>query len=196
MQLRRRSPGIPTSPPDPAEGFEHLDRKWIAVLRWLAINQIDYVLVGAVAQALRGATDAAGPVVIVPAPYGRNYQRLCTALWTARARIRVEHAKPGDAETLPVKLSPDKLALGRWALRCGQHEIDIEPSPAHHSEQQAGVSRYQELLYEANRFELAAGVSVEVASPEDVEHYEYLRRTGLAPEIRITRQARVENDAP
>ncbi len=196
MQLRRRSPGIPSNPPDPAEGFEHLDRKWIAVLRWLAINQIDYVLVGAVAQALRGATDAAGPVVIVPAPYGRNYQRLCTALWTARARIRVEHAKPGDAETLPVKLSPDKLALGRWALRCGQHEIDIEPSPAHHSEQQAGVSRYQELLYEANRFELAAGVSVEVASPEDVEHYEYLRRTGLAPEIRITRQARVENDAP
>jgi hypothetical protein len=195
MQLRRRSPGIPTSPPDPAEGFEHLDRKWIALLHWLAVNQIDYVLVGAVAQALRGATDAAGPVVIVPAPYGRNYQRLCSALWTARARIRVDDAKPGDPETLPVKLSADKLSVGRWALRCGIHEIDIEPSPAHDSGQEAEASRYQELLYEANRFELAAGVSVEVASPEDVEHYEHLRRTGLTPEIRIMRQARVENDA-
>ena len=196
MPLRRRSPGIPTSSPDPAEGFEHLDPKWIAVLRWLAVNQIDYVLVGAVAHALRGATDATGAVVIVPAPYGRNYQRLCSALWTARARIRVDGSKPGDPESLPVKLSPEKLARDRWAFRCGIHEIDVDPSPAHESGQETEASRYQELLYEANRFELAAGVSVEVASPEDVEHYEHLRRTGLAPEIRISLQTRVENDAP
>jgi hypothetical protein len=165
-------------------------------MRWLAVNRIDYVLVGAVARALRGATDAAGPVAIVPAPYRRNYQHLCSALWTARARIRVDRARPGEPETLPVKLSPEKLAGGdRWTLRCGAHGIDVEPSLSNQAEENAETSRYQELLYEANRFELAVGVSVEVASPEDIEHYEYMRQTGLAPEIRISRQARVEQDA-
>jgi hypothetical protein len=43
--------------------------------------------------------------------------------------------------------------------------------------------------------ELADGVSVEVASPEDIERYEYIRRTGTAPEIRISRQHRVESDS-
>lgn len=193
MLLRRQSPGIPSHPPDPAEGFEHLDRRWLAVLRWLALNEVGYVLVGPVAQALRGSTDAAGPVAIVPAPYLRNYRRLCSALWGARARMRVDSAKPGEPDTLAVKLSPEKLARGRWMLRCGAHDIDIEPSAPNHPEH---ASRYQELLYEANRFELAVGVSVEVASPEDVEHYEYLRHTGLAPEIRITRHAQVPHDAP
>lgn len=138
----------------------------------------------------------AGPVAIVPAPYRRNYQRLCGALWSARGRMRVDGAGPGEPETLPLKLSPEKLAGGgRWTLRCGVHDIDIEPSVPHGSGADAGTSRYQELLYEANRFELAAGVSVEVASPEDIEHFEYMRTTGLAPEIRITRQVPAEHPA-
>ena len=48
---------------------------------------------------------------------------------------------------------------------------------------------YQDLLYEAGRFELAAGLSVDVASPEDIEHYAHVRRTGSSPELRITRGA-------
>jgi len=35
-------------------------------------------------------------------------------------------------------------------------------------------------------------VTVEVASPEDLELYSHLRRTGVAPEFRITRAAEVE----
>ena len=34
---------------------------------------------------------------------------------------------------------------------------------------------------------MAAGLNVDVASPEDIEHYEHVRRTGAAPEMRITR---------
>jgi hypothetical protein len=47
--------------------------------------------------------------------------------------------------------------------------------------------RYQELLYEAARIEIAPGVAVQVAAPEDLEHFSHLRRTGTAPEFRITR---------
>ena len=71
----------------------------------------------------------------------------------------------------------------RWMLRCGVHDLDIEGRAA-------GLPRYQELLYEAGSFELEPGLKVEVASPEDLEHYEHVKRTGFSPEIRITRQAR------
>ena len=82
---------------------------------------------------------------------------------------------------MPVKLTAEKLVRGqRWTLRCGAHDLDIEGRAA-------GSPSYQELLYEAARFELAGDLSVEVASPEDIEHYAHVRRTGLSPEIRITR---------
>ena len=59
---------------------------------------------------------------------------------------------------------------------------------------EAVAPRYQELLYESNRFELAEGLSVEVASPEDLEHYSHVRRTGVAPEFRVTRKAHAEHE--
>jgi hypothetical protein len=87
-------------------------------------------------------------------------------------------------------------------LRFGEFDLDIEGSGTHaagarSSRAPDGGTRapsYQELLYEANRFELADGVSVEVASPEDLEHFSHVRRTGTAPEFRITRN--VETAAP
>lgn len=183
MLLRHRPPGIDPGPPNTKQGFEHLDEKWIAVLRWLQANRLDFVLVGPAARAIRGDADARGPVSVVPAPYGRNLDRLARALWATHARLRIDagEATTSDADTVPVKMTAEKLVRGqRWTLRCGAHDLDIEGRPE-------GVPRYQELLYEASRFELAPDVSVEVASPEDIEHYAHLRRTGTAPEMRITR---------
>ena len=65
-------------------------------------------------------------------------------------------------------------------LGSGPYYLDVEGRPS-------GTPGYQELLYEAGRREVAAGLSVDVASPEDIEHYEHLRRTGVAPEIKIHR---------
>ena len=80
----------------------------------------------------------------------------------------------------------EKLVRGqRWTLRCGSHDLDIEGRPP-------GVPRYQELLYEAVRFEPAPDVAVEVASPEDIEHYQHVSRTGVAPEFRLARNASIE----
>ena len=173
----------------PSEGYEHLDHKTIAVLRWLNANRVDYVLVGPVGEAVRGNSSAGGAVAIVPAPYRRNFERLARALWATRARLRVEHREDGEPDTLPTKLTAEKLARGqRWMLRCGTYDLDIEGRPE-------GAPDYQELLYEDARFEVANGVSVEVAAPEDIERYAYIGRTGVAPEIRITRQAKVEHDA-
>jgi hypothetical protein len=83
----------------------------------------------------------------------------------------------------PTKLTAEKLARGTlWTLRCGVYDLDVEAHvPA--------ITSYQDLLYEASRFEPAQGISVEVASPEDIEQCAHIRRTGSAPEIRIMRAA-------
>ncbi len=220
MLLKHRSPGIDAKSVKPRAGLEHLDRKSIVVLCWLNANHVDYVVVGPVARALRGDEAAKGPVAIVPAPYSRNWDRLTRALVAEHAGLRSDRGVPGSGErgdSVSVKLTPDKLARGRrWMLRFGEFDLDIEGSgtraagarsnghgrsgedATHAGEDRTHpprAPRYQELLYEANRFEIADGVSVEVASPEDLEHFSHVRRTGTAPEFRVTRNAIAEDAA-
>jgi hypothetical protein len=195
MLLKRRPPGIESTPVALKPGLEHLDQKAVAVLRWLNANKVDYVLVGPVAAAVRGDTNAQGPVAIVPAPYSRNYERLASALTGSHARLRVPEPRPGHSvEMVAIKMTPEKLSRGtRWVLRCESYDIDIEVRAARRAGAPAGAPRYQELLYEAGRFELAPEMSVEAASPEDLELYAHLRRTGTAPEITITRNVGAEH---
>jgi hypothetical protein len=177
MLLKRRTPGIETRPVQNAAGLEHLTPESIAVLRWLCQRRVEYVVVGGIGRAIRGDTAAGGPVAIVPAPYGRNYDRLAQALNSAHARRRVGR----EPDNTAIKMTAEKLAgPQRWTLRAGMHDIDVEGHAP-------GLPRYQELLYEAGTFELEPGLKVEVASHEDLEHFDHVRRTGFAPEIRITR---------
>jgi hypothetical protein len=200
MLLRHRPPDIDTAAATLAPGLEHLDQGSVTVLRWLNANKVDYVLVGPVAHAIRGELTAHGSVAVVPAPYLRNYERLTAALVARDASLRSERDVRG-ADPVDVKLTADKLARGRrWLLRFSGYDLDVESSSRHAAgihgpHEPAGPAgdgvRYQELLYEAARFEIAAGVSVEVAAPEDLEYYSHVRRTGVAPEFRIRR-----NDGP
>jgi len=207
MLLKHRSPGIDAKSVQPRAGLEHLDRKSIAVLRWLNASHVDYVVVGPVAHAIRGDQAAKGPVAIVPAPYSRNWDRLTRALVGEHAGLRSDRGLPGSGDrgdSVSVKLTPDKLARGRrWMLRFGEFDLDIEGSgtraagartSGHSADEGTRAPRYQELLYEANRFEVAEGISVEVASPEDLEHFSHVRRTGTAPEFRVTRNAAADAD--
>jgi len=183
MLLKRRIPRIEARPADTSEGFEHLDPDAVAVLRWLKANRIEFILVGPVAAAIRGQDHDPGPVAIIPAPYRRNLERLAGALDSARAGIRLDGAGiTGESDTTPTKLTEEKLARGHlWTLRCGTYDLDIEGRAE-------GAASYQELLYEASTFVPAVGVHVEVASPEDIEQYAHLRRTGAVPEIRVMRK--------
>jgi hypothetical protein len=177
MLLRRRRPEITTRPINAVAGLEHLKAEPVAVLRWLSESRVDYVLLGEVARAVRGERDASGPVVILPASYGRNLQRLADGLHAAHARLR--SVRP-DEENTAVKLSAEKLARPqRWQLRSGAHDLDVEgPAP--------GLPSYEELLYEAGVFELEPGLRVQVASIEDVGRFSHAERVDR--EIRVTRR--------
>ncbi len=210
MLLRRRPSGPGDTPVQPCAGFEHLEPRSLSVLRWLIVNRIDFVLVGPVAEAIRGDTTVSGPVAIVPAPYARNYERLTRALVAERAGLRSDRGLgngPDRGGPDPVTLSADKLARGRrWMLSFGGHDLDIERAGHRSGGAQPGAGvdgadspvepggaagarapRYQDLLYESNRFEVADGVSIEVAAPEDLVHYDHVRRTGVAPEFTVAR---------
>jgi hypothetical protein len=183
MLLRRRPPQIGTRPIRPAPGFEHLAPEAVAVIQWLKANQVEFVLVGPVAEAIRGGAGSPGPVAIVPAPYRRNFERIWRALDAVDARPRPDGGAKEGREIRPAKMNPGACPGGqRWMLGDGPHYLDVEGRPN-------GTPGYQELLYEAGRYELATGVSVDVASPEDIEHYAQVRRTGVPPELRITRGA-------
>ena len=68
MLLRRRPPALRSQSSTTTKAFEHLDRRSVEVLRWLVANRVQFVLVGPVAEAIRGMARASGPVAIVPAP--------------------------------------------------------------------------------------------------------------------------------
>lgn len=176
MLQRHRAPGIDPRPAETTKGLEHLTDEWVAVLRWLAEGRVEHVLVGPAAEAIRGNHSTVGPVAIVPAPYSRNLDRLASSLQAAHARLRT----PGMAQTTQGRFSAAKLAAGgHWSVRCGDvHDLDIEIEPA---------SRYSELLYDAGRFEVEDGLSVEVGSPEDLQQHSRAPRIAEEPEIRITR---------
>jgi hypothetical protein len=181
MLLKRRPPRI-QSAPETNQGFEHIDPNALAILSWLKANRVDFILVGPVAAAIRGQETERGPVTIVPAPYRRNFERLARALDAANACIRLDGAGiDGAADTTPTKLTAEKLGRGQlWTLRCGSHDVDIEGHVP-------GITSYQDLLFEASRFEPSPGLGVEVASPEDLELCAHVRRTGVAPEIKVMR---------
>ena len=187
MLLRHRAAGITPGPANTTQGFRHLNDGWIAVVRWLQANRVECVLVGSIGEAIRGNVHAKGPVALVPAPYRRNFERLSRALSAVNARLRLDVVEGGAPDTAPAKMTAEKLARGqRWTLRCGEYDVDVEGRPE-------GTPSYQELLYEAGRFEIASGLSVDVASPEDIERYRHMQKTGVAPEITITRNTHVEN---
>ncbi len=193
MLLKRRLPQIDTTRPiEVSPGFEHLNRNTLAVLRWLKENRVEFVLVGPVADAVHSRTGTALPVAIVPAPFARNLERLARSLNAAEARVRDER------ETLdPHPSSTGRITAGQltrkdvWTLWCGPHPVDVVGTAAPAGSGATGASAYQELLYEASGFELGPELSIQVAAPEDIQHYAHLHKTGRAPRMTVSRRSPV-----
>jgi hypothetical protein len=193
MLLKRRLPHIDTTRPiEVSPGFEHLNRNTLAVLRWLKEHRVEFVLVGPVANAVHSRTGSALPVAIVPAPFARNLERLARALNAAEARVRDEREALDPHPSATGRITAQQLTRPDvWTLWCGPHPIDVVGTSAPSSSGASAASAYQELLYEASGFELGPELSVQVAAPEDIQHYAHLHKTGRPPRITVSRRSPV-----
>jgi hypothetical protein len=136
-----------------------LDPDLVATLSALETHRVEFVLVGDVANAIYDHGGVVSAVAIVPGSYGRNVERLSTAL-------QALNAEPGIAG----RPDPRGLEWRRMDLRelapCSfmtmYVDVDIDFSPAH-------TDGYRDLFEDAARVELAPGARPHVASPEDLD---------------------------
>jgi hypothetical protein len=138
----------------------------LALLSRLDDHSVEHVLIGELAAAVHGCDWVDDTVVIVPARFGRNIDRLSRALRELHAERRVQAA----TESLAVDLNPASLR-GRqhWPLRTelGDLDVDFEP-PA--------TAGHLDLFDGARRYALAPGLEVEVAALEDLVRIAELRQ--------------------
>ena len=95
---------------------------WLAILSCLKDHGAEFVVADATAEAIvAGAVDADGGLVVAPAPYRRNLERVAAALRTLAPRVRStsEHLHAFDPEQ--VVAHP---AL-HWPLQVGGTPLDV-----------------------------------------------------------------------
>jgi len=134
-----------------------LDTKLLATLRTLQSHAVEYVLVGEVAVAIHDGGGFISGVAIVPAAYGRNVDRLASALKELDAHL--SDGQPMDPRTTDLRASaPCTFTTAHAAVH-----LDFVPD---------GTNGYADLFDDAARIGLAAGVNPHVASPQDLERIE------------------------
>lgn len=124
----------------------------------LAANEVEYVLIGAMAAVLQGAGLAAtADVDIAPAPGEDNRTRLAAALREMEARLRLG----GDEDPIAIALDARTFAgisVMTFVTAYGPFDVLFDP---------AGAPSYAE-LYERGTTVSLSGVEVRVAAVEDL----------------------------
>jgi hypothetical protein len=124
-----------------------LDPALVVTLQRLAEQRVDFVLVGDMAEAIHADGGFVPGVAIVPGAYGRNVERL-------RAALLALGAEPAGTE----QLQPPAACT----VRTPYADVDVSFQPP-------GTGGYRDLIDDAARVPLAAGVEPLVASPDDLE---------------------------
>ena len=138
----------------------------LTVLRRLNEQRVEYVLIGELAAALHGCPSGEQTVVIVPARFQRNLDRLARALRSLHARGRGPASASSDGPSLT---SGGLRSLGHWRLSTdfGAVDVDFEP-PA--------TAGHLDLFENARRLALTPEVEVEVAAAGDLVRIAEMRR--------------------
>ena len=147
----------PAREPLPMSELE-LDPTLLATLQALEAQDVEFVLVGDVAEAIYANGGFVSGVAIVPGAYSRNVDRLCLALLELDAELSAAGQLGGrllDLQRTDLReISPCTFATSRADI-----DLDFEPH---------GTRGYRDLFDDATRIELAPGISPLVASPADL----------------------------
>lgn len=94
------------------------------ILRELAQEGVDFLVIGGVAVGYHGHIRATKDVDVVPAPDAANLQRLVRVL--DRLEAKIKDAEEFDDDELPDPLDPDVLAQGgNWVLVTRLGRLDV-----------------------------------------------------------------------
>jgi hypothetical protein len=136
-----------------------LDPLLLTTLATLQRHDVQFVLIGDVAEAIYNRGGFVSGIAIVPAAYGRNVERLIAALQGLDGEMGIAGTPTGDAVDWR---RTDLRDLAPCSFMTSGADIDVNFEPA-------GTRGYQDLFDDASQIELAPGVTPLVASPEDLE---------------------------
>jgi hypothetical protein len=134
-----------------------LDPTLLATLQTLEAQDVEFVLVGEVAEAIYNNGGFVSGVAIVPGAYSRNVDRLCTALLELGAELSIAGRPEGLLDLHQADLR--ELAPCTFITSKADIDVDFEPS---------NTRGYRDLFDDASRIGLAPGVNPLVASSADL----------------------------
>jgi hypothetical protein len=133
---------------------------WFAILDALRTHDVQYVVAGSAADAVvESDAESAAGLIVAPAPYRRNLERLVAALNTLAPRLR------GSATPFEVGQIADRPAV-RWHLHAAGSDLDVIGSAV-------GDGEFSIRLWRTRPIRLTCGERSVVAEVE------------LAPQVRV-----------
>jgi hypothetical protein len=135
-----------------------LDPTLLEALRTLAEHDVEFVVVGDVAEAIHNDGGFVSGLAIVPGRYGRNVARLSGALQAMNAQLGIA-GTPAETDIDLRRTDLRELAPCSFITRYVDIDVNFEPR---------GTNGYQDLFDDATHIELAAGIRPLVAAREDL----------------------------
>jgi len=136
-----------------------LDPTLLEALRTLQQHDVEYVLVGDVAQAIYDHGGFVSGVAVAPASYGRNAERLNGALQAMDAELGIA-GTPAVTQFDYRRMDLREIAPCSFITRHVDVDVNFDPP---------GTGGYRDLFDEASHVDLAPGVRPLVAAPADLE---------------------------
>jgi hypothetical protein len=146
-----------------------LDPTLLETLRTLQLHDVEFVLVGDVAEAIHNRGGFVAGAAIVPGSYGRNVERLNGALQALDAELGIA-GRPAAAPVDYRRSDLRELAPCSFITRYADVDVNFEP---------AGTGGYRDLFDDASHVELAPSVRPLVAASADLERI----ARGAAPAV-------------
>ncbi|MDQ3678930.1 MAG: hypothetical protein M3401_19380 [Actinomycetota bacterium] len=131
-----------------------LDPNLLVTLQTLESHAVEYVLVGEVAESIHNGGGFISGLAVVPGSYGRNVDRLASALKALDA-----HMSNGQRVDFRVT---DLRAASPCTFKTRYADVRLDFAPG-------GTNGYPDLFEDAGRHRLAPGINPHVASPSDLD---------------------------
>ena len=136
-----------------------LDPTLLEALRTLAEHDVEFVVVGDVAQAIHNHGGFVSGLAVVPGGYGRNAERLSAALEAMNAELGIA-GTPAATQLDYRRMDLREIAPCSFITSCVDIDVNFEPG---------GTRGYRDLFDDAAPVELAPGVRPLVAARADLE---------------------------